>query len=64
MAAAAPFRVTAADALLLVMAAAVRRRAAEAADRRMVGDRTAADPTAVVAVADMGGNCALDCFPA
>jgi hypothetical protein len=55
MAVAVQPRVTAADALLPVMAAAVRRRAATVAGRRTVVDRTAADRTVVV-VADMGGK--------
>ncbi len=54
--------VMAADTQLLVMAAAIRRRVTEA-DRRMTVDpRTAVDRT--VAAADMGGNIALEFFPA
>jgi hypothetical protein len=50
-------RVTAADALLLVMAEAVRRLVATVADRRMVVDRTAAEADRTVeVVADMGGK--------
>jgi len=45
------------------MVADIQRRAATAADRRMVVDRTA-DRRTAVAAADMGGNTALDSFPA
>ncbi len=59
-------RVTVADAQLPAVAA-IRRRAATAADRRIVVDRTAVDRRTAVAVdMDMGGNgnLALDSFPA
>lgn len=58
-------RVTVADDLLLDTVAGIRRRAATAADRRTVVDRTAADRRTAVAVdMDMGGNTAADSFPA
>ncbi len=57
-------RVTEADAQPRVTVADVQRRAATAEDRRMVVDRTAVDRRTAVAEADMGGNTALDSFPA
>ncbi len=58
----------AADVRLRATAADVPRRAAELlteADRRTAeGPRTAADRRTEVAAADMGGNTALDSFPA
>jgi len=52
----------AADVLLPAMAVAIRRRAATVADPRTAADlhTAAGDRTA----ADMGGNIALDSFPA
>jgi len=57
-------RVTVAGAQPRVTEADVQRRAATAEDRPMVVDRTAEDRRTAVAEADMGGNTALDSFPA